>query len=37
MLVEFKDLPIKSFLDKLGIETQLQNILYYAIGCFEES
>lgn len=37
MLVEYKDRPIREFLEKLGIETHLQNILYFAIGSFEES
>ena len=37
LLVEYKDRPICEFLDKLGVETNLQNILYFAIGCFEES
>jgi hypothetical protein len=36
-LVEYKDKPIKEFLEWLGIETHLQNILYFSIGSFEES
>jgi RAB protein geranylgeranyltransferase component A len=37
MLLDFKDKPIREFLEQLGIETHLQNILYFAIGSFEES
>lgn len=37
LLIEFKDQPITNFMAKLGIETHLQHILYFAIGCFEEN
>ena len=37
LLMSFKDRPIASFLQKIGIEKQLQDILLYAIGCFNES
>jgi len=37
LLIEFKDKPISTFLKSLGIESHLSNILYYAIGCFEEN
>lgn len=37
LLLDFKDKPIRLFLEQLGIESHLQNILYFAIGYFEES
>ena len=37
LLVSYKDKPIAEFLAKLGIEKQLQDILLYAIGCFNAS
>jgi RAB protein geranylgeranyltransferase component A len=37
LLVEYKDRPISNFLKALGIDTHLSDILYYAIGCFEEN
>ena len=37
LLVSYKDKPIAEFLAALGIEKQLQDILLYAIGCFNAS
>ena len=37
LLVSYKDRPIVDFLQKLGIEKQLQDILLYAIGCFNSN
>jgi len=34
MLCNFKSRPVVDFLQELGIEKQLQDILLYAIGCF---
>ena len=35
LLLDYKDKPIRDFLQELGIESQLQDILLYAIGCFD--
>lgn len=35
-LCEYADKPVEQFLLSLGIEQHLRDILYFAIGCFEE-
>ena len=37
LLMSYKDKPIAEFLTKLGIEKRLQDILLYAIGCFNSN
>lgn len=37
LLIDYKDQPIPNFLAKLGVETHLENVLYFAIGAFDES
>ena len=37
LLCDFKDKPIVKFLEALGIDKHLQDILLYAIGCFNNN
>jgi len=37
MLCEYKDKPIVQFFEALGITKHLQDILLYAIGCFNNN
>ena len=37
MLLDFKEKPITEFLESLSISLHLQNVLFYAIGSFEQN